>query len=358
MCIRPFARFGFSGAQLLLVYFQSNPYGRPFIVKINSAKKIRAEVEACEKARVHFPDDTMVIIEKELGAHTAEAMGAVCYLHVAAHHHDQLKRVKELKELAFAVGEKSSKHKCIKGLDALYKRIAEAHGKCEQVSINIAQEYQRPHDYLRLAGNKTRRRQGTRNLLQWAMGANLKREKCNLFGALAYNPSIILDRLLRLEMSAHVGPIHGDLHTSNVVFPPVGEPRLVDFAWANAKGHILKDFVLMENSIRFMIFPGNVIHEKELDIDRMMVAEDGGAKLVEMASGNGWADQHCNRMGQMIVVIREAAKRAIGRNWNFTEYLTAQFLVLIGALGHYDYNFRESVRTLGLIAYELKERGI
>jgi hypothetical protein len=352
--IRPFNRFGLSGAKLLLVYFRSGPGGQPFIVKINKATKIGQEVKACEAAQVHFPDDTMVIVRKAIH----DQMGAICYLHVAARDEDQLKKVKELKELAFALCARNSERKCVDGLDALYKRMANAHGNLRSQTLMFGDEYQRPFDYLRLEGNEKKGRRGTKALLTAAIGSKFKRRKFELFGLPAYNPLLMLDRLLQLEVKAHVGPIHGDLHTSNVVFTPDGHPRLVDFAWARPDGHILKDFVLMENSIRFMIFPGNVIHEKELHHDLMLVREDGGSRLAASSTHGGWAEQHCKRMGQMIAVIRNAAKRAIGSDWDFGEYLMAQFLVLVGSLEHYDYNFRESIRALGVIAQELWRRKV
>src|SRR5256885_697395 len=37
VCVRPFQRFGFSGAKLLLVFFHEQHRGKPFVVKINSA---------------------------------------------------------------------------------------------------------------------------------------------------------------------------------------------------------------------------------------------------------------------------------------------------------------------------------
>jgi hypothetical protein len=73
------------------------------------------------------------------------------------------------------------------------------------------------------------------------------------------NPRSMVERFLEKPLRPlWVGATHGDLHPSNVVFSSSDDARLVDFAKAGRNQHLFKDFVTMESSLRFMMFPRHI----------------------------------------------------------------------------------------------------
>ena len=334
------------------VSYQKDHQDQCYIVKLDKKDKILSEHQACLNLTHCFSRDLANLAVK-IAIEPDEKIGAIWIKNIE-NGGAQVGNVRELKEIAFDIESSESLSCSNNGLANLYKRIctsAYSHAKSE--SVKIQEEY---GNYLRLDTVPQRNRIGTRDLLQAALGNQYNRELVSLYGVEVYNPLIMLDMLLKLETKMMIGPIHGDMHTSNVVFDADYRPWLIDFAWGSNKGHILKDFVLMENSIRFMNFPKNIIHDSEIEIDRHLVYEDGYISAKCVKAYNDWVQNHTFQMLTLIGTVREYAKISMGTNWCFKEYLIAQFLVLLGSICHYDYNFRGSVRTLGLIANELKDK--
>jgi Ternary complex associated domain 9 len=133
-----------------------------------------------------------------------------------------------------------------------------------------------------------------------------------------------------------VDAIHGDLHLSNVVVSTDG-PHLVDFAWSSPSDHLLKDFVMMESSIRFMQFPRQV-HPKLLErIDRTLNDQfdaEGLADAIRASPDDhfAWA---AYAMVRCVAEIRQRV-RHLARELRFDdgdterEYARCLYLVLAG----------------------------
>ncbi|MBI5961022.1 MAG: phosphotransferase [Chloroflexi bacterium] len=62
------------------------------------------------------------------------------------------------------------------------------------------------------------------------------------------NPTRRVSRLLEQQVNGYLSTIHGDLHLSNVLVGPRGDPWLIDFAWTR-EGHTLFDWALLEISL-------------------------------------------------------------------------------------------------------------
>ena len=107
--------------------------------------------------------------------------------------------------------------------------------------------------------------------------------------------------------------------------------------------------------LRSMGSARNLTDDDDATVNRAIFGDlDGGESVARQTISR---EDLMQRLTKMIHVVRSGAKAAMGDRWNFREYLVSQFLVLVGSLGHYDYNFRESVRTLGLIAREIHKQG-
>src|SRR6185369_17173739 len=91
-------------------------------------------------------------------------------------------------------------------------------------------------------------------------------------GAEIANPLVVIEQLQRTTTNgATLTPVHGDLHPSNVMVSDHGECHLIDFAKARKRAHSLKDYALMECSLRFMLFPHHVNIEEQLTADTMLL---------------------------------------------------------------------------------------
>jgi hypothetical protein len=62
------------------------------------------------------------------------------------------------------------------------------------------------------------------------------------------NPLQMYPRLLDRMIDGRSSPIHGDLHTGNILIGPAGDAWLIDFEWTR-KGHTLFDWATLEISI-------------------------------------------------------------------------------------------------------------
>jgi hypothetical protein len=130
--------------------------------------------------------------------------------------------------------------------------------------------------------------------------------------------------------------IHGDLHLSNIVISD-GQPRPIDFAWARLGDHILKDYVMMESSLRFMRFPQYIHPRAVLTVDEALNSE----WEVEVARGaipRGVAQSAkdaLNSMLDMVAVVRHSVGEVAGTLPTSsadlaTEYARSLYIVLAG----------------------------
>jgi hypothetical protein len=91
-----------------------------------------------------------------------------------------------------------------------------------------------------------------------------------VYGEAVSCPLKLLPGLLKEKPALpEIDAVHGDLHLSNVVIATDG-PHLVDFAWSERDDHLLKDFVMMESSMRFMRFPRHVHPALMAKVDQVL----------------------------------------------------------------------------------------
>ena len=335
--VTPLERYGFGGAKLYKGFFTKDMTGIPFVVKINNDKKIQKEVAALLSVRTNFKTCLISSAFKPgyIGKH-----GAVIYELITSEKNKTL----ELKE--WIINDKIPGYQVAEKLLELYERIyPDAHRAGKPTGIVFSKEYQKvDKDYLRNGLARSR--------IELVFGDKSGEPKLIVLGTEIPNPLLILNEGFKNEVYCYAGPVHGDLHSSNVMLGNKKEPNLIDFAWADPTGHLLKDFVLMENSLRFMLFPEYIPPDDQLKVDQALLEEEGFNKIKEIDFSNASSKELFCRLSESIGVIRVAAKRCT-YSGDFNEYLASQFLILYGLLSYKEYHFFPALRALGLIGSKL-----
>jgi serine/threonine protein kinase len=244
-----------------------------------------------------------------------------------------------------------------KSLINIFKGIedacAGAREKTSPVQLQLGREYRQ---YLRRS-RKTGEDKPTK-VLTSLFGSNQGRPTFPFVGETILNPILFLkSECFKAKLQATVGPIHGDLHPSNVIIDKNRHVHLIDFAWAKKRGHVLKDYVLMECSLRFMLFPHYVNLEDQLKVDKLLLSRDGSKKLESWHSSSP-INHHYQTLGKVLTILRKQASRFLSARSEegFLEYLAAEFLMLYGLMKFDDYNRLVAARALGLIAKRLSEK--
>lgn len=326
-------RYGKTGARLLQTYFHEQKRGIPFVVKIDRKSKIKREHEATEKIKIYFEDSLI-----GFGPFYSGDWGAIIYPKVGR---------RELKDVLYRPEKEESIEFVVKCLEKLYDHTcARAHGVGSDPETRkeiLVKEYQW---YLRNYAADER--------IRPALGRHHGDKRFVYLGANIVNPLMMLKQGFQKPVTFRCGAVHGDLHPNNVVLGHDGTPRLIDFAWGNVSAHILKDFVLMENSVRFLLFPNHVDLSDQLKVDQLLLKENGNNDICLKVQSKELKEYY-NRMAAIVGVLRTRARKACGDSYRFEEYLAAQFLVLYGLMKYPDYNFQISLRALGMIAGKLAD---
>ncbi|MBT9156764.1 MAG: hypothetical protein DDT37_01753 [Firmicutes bacterium] len=157
-----------------------------------------------------------------------------------------------------------------------------------------------------------------------------------------------VDTFCDLEMEFTYGPIHGDLHLSNIIVDTRNNKRvtLIDFAWAQVKGIAAIDYAMLENSLRYMGTPHWLPEVLWANLDELAPRDRKEAKdhedLTERKTNFlrpfrsnqslvGWADT----VWDLIVPIRSAAFLRAGISNR--ELLAARAALLLGQAKFLDY---------------------
>ncbi len=130
----------------------------------------------------------------------------------------------------------------------------------------------------------------------------------------------------------------------------------MDWAWSLYDRDILVDFVLMENSIRFMSFPRFVNLDKQREVDEKLLSQEGWNEIESLAFSSEETKSCYVRLSKMVGTIRSRAKKVLGDDFTMERYLLSQCIVLYGLLQFDTYEPHISTRALGMIARELVEK--
>jgi len=168
----------------------------------------------------------------------------------------------------------------------------------------------------------------SKNNLENILGEHKNKIFIDLQGVKCINPlHFIEETVLKSTFKGKKRITHGDLHLRNLMVSNSLETRnvfLIDFGWTDGNSHCLKDYCLLEFSLKF-------IHlSKELNDDEFLLFE----KALDLNKYPEKLDSKNTRLiFDIIVHIRELSKRECTKeNWR-QEYLTALLLITTGSLG-------------------------
>jgi hypothetical protein len=334
---RPLGRFGYTGSHLFVAHFTSDRGGIPHVVKINDKPRIDDEAKALGLMQTFFEDAKPTRTVNRGGS----ARAAIVYPLIQS---GQGTDVVELKDLVYAklTGVNHEKQ-LLKRLDDLYG------GCCERAHQGTRRSFKLGKQYRPYARGNTH----TQRHLTVILGEPTRRGPFSFLGAEIVDPRAVLDSVRGRSIRGMLADaVHGDLHPSNVLIDQERKPRLIDFAWGHQRAHVLKDFVLLECSLRFLHFPKYAHLDTQLSVDQALLAEDGPAKLAALTQNDPLA-VHYKRLGALLERLRLIARERSGRGYGFSEYLHAQYCVLYGLLGYETYSFPFAARALGLLAHEI-----
>ena len=305
-------------------------------------QEIKEELKATKSVTGYF--QTNLITKKPIKAR-ARKRWALLYEYVGGRTEQDARNVKELKELAYCFkgSENSAKLVCTQ----LYN-IIDKLGKFKLGRFVPLKEYA---PYLE---RKARIR--SNSALRSFFGSKpLKKPVLYLDQQIIDPRSFIKDPRFNKEVSWCMGPIHGDLHPSNVLWDGY-KAGLIDFAWGNTNGHRIIDHVLMENSLRFMIFPKCTNLEQQLRIDRALLKLGGYREISQLAESSKLKHEYA-RLASLLEIIRKSANSFLTKKGEkgFIEYLVAQFMMLYRQIGYPDYQSVVTARALGMIANHLHQ---
>ncbi|MGA2876689.1 MAG: hypothetical protein ABSE82_14290 [Nitrososphaerales archaeon] len=344
--VRELGRVGKSGARLLLCRLAR---GSPLVAKLHKREdKIKQEYRAMRNVRNLFARD----IDTRFKAICRSGDGVLLYWHQGGVADEQIEDAKVLNEIvyeydddgaAFDVDDDTITHYFHK----VFGRFASARAprivKRRDICFKI--EYK---DYIR--------EPKARKILSSILGVDETSQGADVFGTPICNPLWFIGQpCFDMPYKVKKGPVHGDLHANNVIVDADGDVHLIDFAWAANSRHVLVDYVLMENSLRFLLFPHHVNPDLQLLADTLLLKFDGAKELAKV-NWNCHLVDHYRRLGLILTEVRSQARPYLASQGDdgFLEYLATQFLILFGQVSYPDYNQLMGVRALGLIANELK----
>jgi hypothetical protein len=349
--VQPLWRIGKSGARVF-VFYPNGIHSFPHVGKIHTTKGIDREAEGLRRAYNFFRD---ALPQKFVVKNDPLAMLATQLITDGG---TPDAKVTELKDLLFSHGDRppeepkgwqQTEAKLLGIFDVLYSKT------CELPIKNIGLED-------RILGDEYAwylRSDRTRPLLHTWLGSSADQETISVYRRQVPNPIKIIDDLLRSKRKLPVSVVHGDLHPSNVVIDSQGDPHLIDFSWCAKGSHILKDFLVMECSIRFLMLPKHLGAEAQMHIDLFLI-DPADAQITALVARltalhvDHNTIHHVLRCAKIVIKLREHAAKACGPAFNLRDYLACQAIVLYGLMCLSDYPFGTCAKALGLIGEHLK----
>lgn len=354
--VKTLGRHGYSGAKLCLMKTSTHPMQR-HVVKFASLLKVEAESSALRSVKKYFADASVAPNAKDY--FKKNLWGAICYPHFSSHKHKFGKSTEleqfcyltnagrsDMKKLANAIGlpDIENADNCGLLLKGVFGLCKNAHEKATLKNSTWEKQYRRAFKH----------RDEIDFRLNHMLGFPEKKSTIQIFGVAIANPLLVLDDLLKQRSDFLLGPIHGDLHSTNVMYDHVGKPRLIDFEWAETRGVTFKDFTLMECSLRYMVFPSHRDPELHLLVDNACLEEDGLEELKGTRRYKGFPINY-HRLVEMLIAIRSSAKAVSTKKYStdwFSSYLRHLFVMHYRLHQYPGYDLL-STRALGLLGRKI-----
>jgi serine/threonine protein kinase len=321
--VKPLGRYGYTAARLFLVRFDRDGVGAPYVIKIDKADAIRREAEAMTLARSYFHDAIFYDYYPDV------PNGKAALLYRLFGQTDTL--VTELRDIYTEGGRSAEVCDTLKVVYD-YCRVAHRSRLVSQPWGDTYKWYLRP--------NRPDR-------IETAFPDSRKYIECS--GRTYRHPTRTLHELAAEIGERSIGFVHGDLHPNNVVLATDNVPAIIDFAWARGDGDVLQDFVLMECSFRFLLFPRHVDWREHHRVAVDFAREDGPDIVTNrfLLDPNLAHSRRYIEMSEAVAAVRLKASEVLSDTFHFDDYLKAQYLVLYGLTKLDTYPFWESLDALG-----------
>lgn len=153
-------------------------------------------------------------------------------------------------------------------------------------------------------------------------------DQVNAFGRVWPNPRRIMEDLVKSARTfeTYFGPIHGDLHSKNIVIDNRGQVHIIDFGWAVKEAPIVLDFLLLDINLRGTTLPSQVSEPDLLALAGFLSPTQEVDDLPVPVRCRAALIKDC---------VWSAAKVEAAEDW-FSEYLIPMFIVSFGLLVHLD----------------------
>ncbi|MFE9579860.1 phosphotransferase [Nocardia sp. NPDC006044] len=331
--VKPLGRFGYTQARLFDARFDSDGIGAPYVIKIDSSANIEREFDALTSAARYFHDALAFYSAPE----PENGKAAIIYRLFARSDGN----IKELREEY--VHKDTNDDDLCRSVEMLYSAFTAAH-RPKLCRKKLKVEYIR---YLR---------ENRPDRIKDSLSPDDR--TIDFLGAEYRNPILMLQEILEREVNIASGFVHGDLHPNNVVLQDGRTPSLIDFAWAH-DGDIFADFVLMECSVRFLLFPHHVNWSQNRWVAQKLAQEDGCQEVLGRYESDRSLihGERYRRMARVVAVIRSAAKKHAGELYDFNNYLAAQYVMLYGLSKLDVYPFFQVLDALAIVGEELAGGG-
>jgi serine/threonine protein kinase len=292
------------------------------------------------------PGHVLILPQNHVTSDSNGQWGALLYRHRGTDRPAEAAAPQALRELLY--GSQMKRMTLRKILNEVFDKLQNAHSNLRVRRVSIRSHFKR---YFR--------KHGARGRIRKLLGPDANSIRLRFLGARIYNPLRCVTSLPR-RAKLSVAAIHGDLHPDNIVIDRNGVPHLIDFAWAHKSRDVLIDFVLLENSARFMAFPsaGPINLSDQLKVDQALLDENGFRRINSLSLSSHARREEYARLACLIGHIRKRARTLLKGEFSMQKYLLTQFIVLYGLLRYKDYEPYTSTRALGLIAARLKRIGL
>jgi hypothetical protein len=146
-------------------------------------------------------------------------------------------------------------------------------------------------------------------------------------GRARVNPLWVMERIRELPpVNLRLGAVQGDMHPRNVVISARRSPHIIDFGWAADDSHAIKDFVLFECNLRFMVMQPLLSKRSVEAFASFITPDDPKPDFTD--------DGYCKRRFEMLLALRERACDYVDdatnlRRWH-EQYTIPLFLVALG----------------------------
>jgi len=336
--VRPLGRYGYTESRLYLVYCAPGEGGIPFVVKTDRPEVVKREADGVRRLAVYFTGAQSARIFP-----SPEIPEAIIYPLVAL---DSSGTIIELQERVYLPehARRSDWPNSVELLRSTYQDCRSSHvGSI--ATIRCGAQYKA---YLRETPERL--------LADPLPHVFLDEESATIYGQTLRDPRRILEAVKGMEFDTVVCPVHGDLHPKNVMFGRNFVPVLIDYAFGHLDGHFIKDFVLMECSLRFLQTPKLLQPDLIERLDDALL-EENGYETVPTSPRAGRTAQVLKETADLVSVIRTEC-RLRHKAYDFSEYLVAQYLVLMGSLRLLPYQDFRTLRTLCKLADHIEARVI